>query len=285
MQIEFAKLTDIEYLTNLLTPMGLKLVGALAIFLIGWWAAKLIVRFAKGSLLRAQREETLVDFLGTVIYITLMAFVIIAALGQLGVKTTAAVAILGGSALAIGLSLQKQLASLAAGVMIILFRPFRKGDFVEAGNVSGVVEEVNIVNTVLVTPNNQQVTVPNAQVWDSPITNYSIHPTRRIDLALGVSYGSDLKLTRRVIERVIAEEPRILDDPAPMIAVKELADSAVVFAVRPWTRTTEYWAVLFDLTETLKVELEAAGVGIPFPQMDVHLDKLDAQNPPEPKAA
>ena len=224
-------------------------------------------------MLRARRDQALAAFLGRIAHIVLLVFVIIAALNHLGVDTTAAAAIVGGSALAIGLSLQKQLSSFAAGIMLIMFKPFRIGDFVDAGGMSGTVVEIHMVKTVLRTGNNQIVHIPNANIWDNPIVNYSSEPTRRIDLNIGVSYDADLRQTRKVLEQVMAAESRILEEPAPVIAVGELGDSAVVFKFRPWVKTSDYWATLWDLTEAIKIALDDADIGIPYPQMDVHLHR------------
>ncbi|MDX1497909.1 MAG: mechanosensitive ion channel [Salinisphaeraceae bacterium] len=258
-------------------PFLIKLAVAAAIVLIGMWLASRIAGLIRKGMLKTRRDEALAGFVSKLVQIVLMVFVILAALGHLGVDTTAAAAIVGGSALAIGLSLQGQLASLAAGIMLIMFRPFRIGDFIEGAGVGGTVQEIQMVKTVLRTPNNQIVHIPNAQIWGSPITNYSTEPTRRIDLTVGVSYDADLRETRAVLEQVVGRESRILSVPEPVIAVTELADSSVNFKVRPWVNTSEYWAVLWDLTEAIKNALDDANIGIPYPQMDVHLHKQDDQ--------
>ncbi|MGB1580054.1 MAG: mechanosensitive ion channel family protein [Nevskiales bacterium] len=256
-------------------PFLIKLGVAAIIVLGGMWLAGRIASLIHKGMLKARRDEALAGFVSKLAQIAMMVFIIMAALGHLGVDTTAAAAIVGGSALAIGLSLQGQLASLAAGIMLIMFRPFRIGDFIEAGGMGGTVMEVQMVKTILRTPNNQIVHIPNAQIWSTPIINYSTEPTRRIDLTVGVSYEADLRETRAVLEQVIGRDSRILSNPAPVIAVTELADSSVNFKVRPWVKTTDYWAVLWDLTEAVKNALDDAGIGIPYPQMDVHLHKED----------
>lgn len=269
--MSFESLPDTATILNWAQPALIKLAGAAVILVIGIWLSRRISHLVERMAYRARADQALAGFLSKVSHIVLLVFVIIAALNHLGVDTTAAAAIVGGSALAIGLSLQKQLSSLAAGIMLIVFRPFRIGDFIEAGGMAGTVKEIHMVKTVLRTGNNQVVHIPNAQIWDSAIINFSAEPTRRIDLNIGVSYDADLRATRQVLEQVITAEERILAEPAPVIAVSELGDSAVVFKLRPWVNTSEYWVVLWALTEAIKIALDDADIGIPYPQMDVHL--------------
>lgn len=276
MNFDMEKLTDWQGLIEMGAPIALNILTAILIFFIGKWVARKLVDMVKAGMGRSKMDNILVDFVGNVLYGLALALVIIAALGELGVNTTSAAAIIGGASLAIGLSLQDQLKSFAAGVMLIMFRPFKQGDFVEAAGISGIVEKINIVSTEMRTTNNQHVIVPNALIWGSIITNYSTKPTRRIDLTVGVSYDADLKQTREVLEACVKREGRILESPEPQIAVKELADSSVNFVVRPWTKTSEYWDVLFALTEDIKNSLDAADIGIPYPQMDVHMHKEEA---------
>ncbi len=271
MDLTFDRVGDVEALTALALPLAVKLLSALAIFFIGKWLAGLLIRLMKAAMHRGKVDDTLATFLGNVTYGLAIAVVVVAALGQLGVETTSAAAILGGAALAIGLSLQGQLSSFAAGVMIILFRPFKNGDFVEVGGTMGTVMEIKIIYTVLKTPDNQVVVVPNANITTQTITNYSQMPTRRIDLTIGIDYASDLLAAKKILERVLGEEPRILADPAPTVQVKELADSSVNFAVRAWVNSGDWWLTRCDLTERIKLELDAGGIEIPFPQMTVHL--------------
>lgn len=276
MDITLEQLKDVDQLIPLVLPIVMNVLAALLIFFIGKWIALRLIGLVKSAMKKSRMDDILVEFIGNVLYGLALAVIIIAALGKLGVNTTSAAAIVGGASLAIGLSLQDQLKSFAAGVMLIMFRPFKQGDFVEAGGVSGTVEKITIVSTEMRTPNNQQVIVPNAAIWGDTITNYSSKPTRRIDLTVGVSYDADLKQTREVLEAVLAREGRVLDNPEPVIAVKELADSSVNFAFRPWVKTADYWVVLFALTEDIKNSLDAAGIGIPYPQMDVYMHKSDA---------
>ncbi len=269
--MSFESLPDTATILSWLQPALIKIAGASAILVIGMWLNRRLSTLVEGMIFRARRDQALASFLSKVSHVVVLIFIFIAALNHLGVDTTAAAAIVGGSALAIGLSLQKQLSSLAAGIMLIIFRPFRIGDFIEAGGVSGTVKEIHMVKTVLRTGNNQIIHIPNAEIWDSAIVNYSTEPTRRIDLNIGVSYEADLRETRKVLEAVLGAEERILAEPAPVIAVAELGNSAVVFKVRPWVKTSEYWVVLWTLTEAIKNALDDADIGIPYPQMDVHL--------------
>ncbi len=265
-----------ELISNLITAaqtMGLKLLAALATFIIGRWIAKIAVTAIKKALLRGKADPTLAGFLGNVAYGLIMAVVVIAALGELGVSTTSAAALLGGAGVAIGLSLKDQLSSFAAGVMLIMFRPFRVGDFVEAGGVSGTIEQIKIVATVMKTPNNQEITVPNHAIWGGNITNFSIRPTRRIDLPVGISYDSDFRKAKDILQNIAESDERVLKDPAPWLGVTELADSAVIISFRTWVNTPDFWQTRSDLIERIKLRFDEAGIGIPFPQMDVHLQQ------------
>lgn len=250
---------------------GLKLAAALATFVVGRWIAKLLTAGLKRALLRGRADETLASFLSHVGYGLMMAIVVISALGQLGVSTTSAAALLGGAGVAIGLSLKDQLSSFAAGVMLIMFRPFRRGDYIEAGGTAGTVEEIRIVATVLKTPNNQEVTVPNHQIWGDTIVNYNARPTRRIDLPIGISYDADFRQAKDILAAIASEHERVLADPAPWIGVTELADSAVIISYRTWVNTADYWQTRSDLIEQIKLRFNAQGIGIPYPQVDLHL--------------
>lgn len=277
MDISIEKLSDPQYLIELLLPYGLKLLGAIAIFVIGRWVALFVISLFDKGLKRSKTDETVIDFLTAVGYIVLMAFVIIAALGQLGVQTTAAAAIIGGSALALGLSLQGQIASVASGVMLIFFRPMRKGDFVECAGQMGTVASVKIVNTLLITTNNQEITIPNNQVWNSPIINYSARPTRRMDLTVSIGYGDDIDKAKQVLRDIIAADERVLKDPAPNVAVTAMGESSIDILFRPWFNTSDYWAAYWDMVETIKKRFDAEGISIPFPQRDVHLIQAKAE--------
>ena len=268
-------LTDPQALFDMGWPIASSILAALAIFVIGRWVAKLLVKVARGAMSRARLDDTLITFLGNVLYGLLLAIIVISALGKLGVDTTSAAALLGGAALAIGLALQDQLSSFAAGVMLIIFRPFGKGNFVDIGGTTGVVEEIKITNTLLKTLDNQLVWVPNSDVWGNTITNFSAMPTRRADLTIGIGYGSDLKKAKEILMRLMEEDERILKDPAPTVLVKELADNSVNFAVRPWMNSPDWWVTRCELIEKIKLEFDANDIEIPFPQRSVHIVKED----------
>ena len=262
-----------DKLIELVQSYGLPLVWAIIIFVIGRIVSGMIANGVAKMMIRSKVDETLVKFGRSLIYIALMIFVILAALGKLGIETTSFAAILAAAGLAIGLALQGTLGNFSSGVMLILFRPFKVGDFVEAGGVSGVVEEIQIFSTKMRSGDNKEITVPNGQIIGSTITNYSAKETRRVDMIVGVSYGDDLKKVRAVLEDILGSDERILKDPAPTIGVLELADSSVNFVVRPWVKNADYWPVLFDTQEAIKIRFDAEGISIPFPQQDVHIVK------------
>jgi len=256
---------------ELLAVYGLKVLAALAIVFVGrivaGWARRLVERVMQ----KGKTDQIIIGFVGSLTYIALMAFVIIAALGQLGIQTTSFIAILGAAGLAIGLALQGSLANFAAGFLLIVFRPFKVGDFIEGAGVSGSVESIQIFTTTLNTPDNKTVIVPNAKLYGDNITNYSAKETRRVDLVVGVSYDADLGQVKAILNDIASKEERALKEPAPVIAVSELADNSVNLVMRMWTKTGDYWGVYFDTTEAVKLRLDEAGIGIPYPQRDVHL--------------
>lgn len=258
---------------ELITLYGLKIIAAVAIYIIGRFVAIGLRSVVKRILKKGRADETLAAFLTKLTYIAVMTFVIIAALGKLGVQTASFVAVLAAAGLAVGLALQGSLANFAAGILLIIFKPFKLGDYIEAGGTSGVVEEIGIFTTELKSPDNKKVIVPNAKVTGDNIINYTAKDKRRMDIVAGVSYSDDLDKVRRVLTDILSEDNRILDDPAPTIAVLELADSSVNFAVRPWVKTTEYWDVFFEIQEKIKKRFDAEGIAIPFPQQDVHVYK------------
>ena len=216
-------------------------------------------------------DETLVRFIKDLCYVGMLTFVIIAALAKIGIQTASFIALIGAAGLAVGLALQGSLANFASGVLMLIFKPMHIGDFVEAGGAKGSVKEIGIFTTILSSPDNVRIIVPNSQVMGGNISNYTVNGTRRVDMVFGISYGDDLKQAQQVIEKVLAKEDRILADPAPLVAVSELADSSVNFVVRPWVKSSDYWPTYFDLTARIKVALEENGLTIPFPQRDVHL--------------
>ena len=258
---------------ELVSTWGLQVLGAVAVLIVGRIAAGLLRRGAVRALERSGTDATLIPFLAGLVYYLAIAVVVIAVLGLFGIETTSLVAVLGAAGLAIGLALQGTLSNFAAGVMLLVFRPFKKGDVVETAGTKGAVQEIGIFTTVLNTPDNVRIIVPNSAVYGDTITNYSAYDTRRNDLVMGVDYGDDLSVARDTILRVLNADSRVLEDPAPQVAVAELADSSVNFVVRPWCATEDYWDLRFDLTRALKEELERAGCSIPFPQTDVHVHR------------
>ena len=254
---------------------GLKVIAAIAILIIGTIAAKIIRGIIRKVLQKSKVDETLVSFIASLSYVMLMAFVLIATVQKLGVQTTSFIAVLGAAGLAVGLALQGSLANFAAGVLMIIFKPFKIGDFIEAGGTAGSVDEIGIFTTELKTPDNKKVIIPNAKITGDNIVNFTVKGTRRMDLVAGVSYSSDLDKVRKVLEEILAEDDRFLKDPAPKIGVLELAESSVNFVFRPWVKTDDYWDTFFDTQEKIKKRFDAAGIEIPFPQQDVHIYNTD----------
>jgi len=257
------------------TLYGLKIVAAVLILIVGRFVALGIRKLMQKAMLKAKVDKTLVSFTTNVGYVALMAFVIIAAINKLGIQTTSFIAILGAAGLAIGLALQGSLANFAAGVLIIIFKPFKLGDFIEGGGVLGVVEEIGIFTTELKSPDNKKIIVPNAKMTGDNIVNSTAKDCRRVDIVAGVSYGDDLDKVRSVLEDILSGDDRILKNPASTIVVLELADSSVNFAVRPWVKTADYWDVFFATQESIKKRFDAEGISIPFPQQDLHLYKCE----------
>lgn len=266
----------VELLTTTGVDFGINLVSAIVIFIVGRWVIRLLTRGLRKVLQRQEVDKTLETFVCNLVSVVLLVLVIIAAISALGIQTTSFIAVLGAAGLAIGLALQGSLSNFASGVLIVLFRPYKVGDYIEAAGVGGTVEEVQILTTVLKSPDNKRIIVPNSQVMNSVITNYSAKDQRRVDLVIGVSYGDDLDKVRNTLEDLVAAEDRILDEPACQIAVSELADSSVNFVVRPWVARDDYWGVKFDLTEAIKKRFDEVGIAIPFPQQDVHLYNASA---------
>jgi small conductance mechanosensitive channel len=250
---------------------GPKLLAALAIFVVGKWAARLISNLAQSAMRRAKVAPILIGFGGNIIYVGLFMFAALAALNQLGVQTTSFIAIVGAAGLAIGLALQGSLSNFAAGVMLVFFRPFKVGDFVEVAGTSGAVQDIMLFTTALTTGDNKQVYVPNGSIIGSVIVNYSANSTRRVDMVFGCGYNDDLKKARALLEQIVQEDTRVLSEPAPLVAVGELADSSVNFVVRPWVNSADYWDVMRDFQEIVKLRFDEAGLNIPFPQRDIHV--------------
>jgi len=250
---------------------GLKVIAALAILVLGYLASKIARSAVKRVMAKSGVDSTLVLFCGSLVYVGLMAMVVVAAVGKLGIQTTSFVAILGAAGLAVGLSLQGSLANFASGILMIVFRPFKVGDYVKGGGTAGSVEEIGIFTTSLTSPDNTKIIVPNAKMMSDNIINFTAKPVRRIDIVAGVSYGDDLDKVKNVLRDILESDDRILKDPPPIIGVLELADSSVNFAVRPWVRTGDYWDVFFALQEGIKKRFDEEGISIPFPQQDVHI--------------
>lgn len=254
-------------------PWGINIVMALAIFIVGKFIVNILVNVAKKLMGKAKVDNILINFIASIIKTVLLLFVVIAALDQLGVDTTSMIALIGAAGLAIGLALQGTLQNLASGVMLIIFRPFSDGDFIEAAGVSGVVEQIGIFSITMRTGDNREIIVPNGEIYGGTITNNSRRDTRRVDMVFGIGYDDDLLKAKDIIKKILSEDERILADPAPAVVVGELADSSVNFNVRPWCKTSDYWGVYSDVHEKIKLTFDAEGISIPYPQMDIHQDK------------
>lgn len=269
-------LTDSDILNTYVIPWGIKLGFAILIFIVGRIVSHIIVNISKNVMTRGKMDSMLVEFLGNILNAVLFAVVVIAALDQLGVETTSLLAVLGAAGLAIGLALKDSLSNFSSGVMLIVFRPFKADDFIDAAGVAGTVENVGIFNTILKTPDNREIIVPNSSIYGGTITNFSARATRRIDLVIGISYDDDIRKAKEIIADIISKDDRILTDPEPAIMLGELADSSVNINVRPWVNSADYWPVRADLLETIKTTFDEQGVSIPFPQRDVHLFEAKA---------
>ena len=252
----------------------MNIIYAVIILVIGRVVVKWLVKMARKLMVRANVDPTLLNFLSGIINITLLLFVLLAALDQLGVNTTSMIAVLGAAGLAVGLALQGSLQNFAGGVMLILFRPFRVGDFIEAGGMSGTVEEITIFNTLMKTGDNCEVIVPNGQIYSGPIVNYSAKETRRIDLVFGIGYDDDLLKAKQLLIDIVTQHDKVLTDPEPGVAIAELAESSVNFNVRPWVKAGDYWTVRAELIEQIKLAFDANGISMPYPQVDIHMHKV-----------
>ena len=259
---------------ELLTSGLINLVIALVIFVVGKWIARAAQNTLEKLLRKREVEEVLVDFLGNIVFALVIVVAVVAAFDTLGIPATSFMAIIGAAGLAIGLALKDSLSNFASGVMLVMFRPFAKGDFIEAGGITGTVDEILLVSTTLTTPDNKLITVPNSMMYTNAIINYSAKDTRRVDMVIGVGYNDDLKVVAGVLAKICQDHPMILDEPGTNIFINNLGDSAVDFVVRPWVKSEDYWTVLANVLETAKIELEAAGCNIPYPQTDVHLHQV-----------
>jgi small conductance mechanosensitive channel len=262
-----------------LTDYGFKLLGAILILLIGMWLSKMLSKLVRRLMNVRKLDPTLVAFTANLVYAVLVIFVFIATLSKLGVQTTSLIALLGAAGLAIGLALQSSLANFAAGILMIILRPFKAGDFIEGAGVTGTVELVHVFSTRLLTPDNRTVIIPNSKLLGDNIINYTERGTRRMDLVVGVGYEDDIRRVKQLLLDIIAEDERFLTDPAPVVALNEFADSSLNFVMRPWVNVADYWPAYFDTMEKIKLRFDQDGISIPFPQHDVHLI-----SPPEPTA-
>ena len=266
----------LDTVIGVLTTWGVRVVGAIALLIIGLLVARGIRGGVRKALRKRSVDPTLVPFISGLVYYIVFAFVIVSVLGLFGIQTGSIIAVLGAAAFAVGLALQGTLSNFAAGVMLLVFRPFKVGDYVDVGGTAGSVQAVGIFSSALNTPDNVHIIVPNSAIFGQTIKNYAANPTRRNDMVVGISYSDDIGTALETINRVIGEDERVLKDPAPTVAVSEMADSSINIVVRPWCKKEDYWALRFDLTRKMKEQLEAAGCSIPFPQRDVHLFQAGA---------
>ena len=271
--MDTSKYTDMA--TTYASEYGLKIVSAFLIFFIGKWAIHKITALVKKIMQKAKIDQTLVEFSESLVYFALLLMLILAALNALGVNTTSFIAVLGAASLAVGLALQGSLANIGAAVLIIIFRPFKVGDFIEAGGATGTVDDVNLFSTIISPLDNRTIIVPNSSVISGNITNYSQKPQRRVDLTFGIGYDDDLRLAKQTLMDILNAEDRVLAEPAPFVAVSELGDSSVNFITRAWVETADYWDVYFETIEKVKLVFDEKGISIPYPQMDVHMQKND----------
>jgi len=261
---------SIDLIMAYVTLYSFKVLGSLVIFFIGKWVVKVIVSIATKIMSRSSLDETLANFLSKVIRGVLFVIVVLAALNNLGVDTTSFVAMFGAVGLAIGLAFKDTFSNIGAGVLIIFFRPFKVGDYIAAAGEMGTVEAINIFSTLLLTPDNKQIIIPNDGIIGGNITNFSAKSTRRVDFVFGIGYDDDLKLAKSTLEEIVNADKRILEDPAPFVAVGELADSSVNFTVKVWVKSEDYWGIHFDTIEKVKLTFDEKGISIPYPQVDIH---------------
>ncbi len=266
-----------EQLTVFATEYGIKVIGAILILIIGRIVAGIVRKVVRKVLIRAKTDESLVSFVGSLVYALVIVFVIIAVLGKFGVETASLVAVLGAATFAVGFALQGSLSNFAAGVMVLLFRPYKIGEFIDAAGVAGSVKEIRLFTTVLATPDNVKIIVPNSKIFGDTIKNFSVFDTRRVSVEVGIGYGASIQKAIDVVMNLIKEDTRILSDPAPQVVVSELADSSVNLVVRPWTKKEDYWSVRCDLTCKIKEAFDENGIEIPFPQQVVHMVSAGAE--------
>lgn len=278
-----ANVQDPEFWANALNfikesgpGLALQIVGAIVILLVG----RFIAGAVRGGLRKVMDsrgvDASLTGFLTNLVYFVIMAFTVVAVIGQFGVQTASFVAILGAAGFAVGMAMQGTLGNFSSGVMLLLFRPFKAGDFVEAAGVMGKVVEISVFSTIIATPDNKKIIVPNGAIFGGTITNFNGYDTRRVDMVMGIGYGSDMDKAIEILTRLAKEDERVLDDPETTIAVNALADSSVNIIFRPWVKAADYWGVHNDMQKKTKEAFDAAGIEIPFPQRVVHLEKAEA---------
>ena len=267
----------IDKITELGTVFGVKLLAAIVVFVLGRWLAMFLRNFLEKAMKRTDVDPTLISFSTNLAYVAMFAFVLIAALAQLGIQTTSFIAILGAAGLAIGLALQGSLANFAAGVLMLLFRPFKVDDYIEGGGTAGTVKEIQIFNTILLSPDNKTIIVPNSSMTGNNIVNYARQGTRRVDMVFGIAYDSAIDTAKDILWDILKNDSRVLAEPEPKVAVLELADSSVNLVCRPWVNAADYWDFYFDMMEIVKKRFDAGGITIPFPQRDVHVYGSEAE--------
>jgi small conductance mechanosensitive channel len=263
-----------DKLVDLITNYGLQVIGALLILIVGRIVASIAASLTRRGLKKANVDDSLIGFLSSLVKTGIIIFAVIAALSKFGVQTTSFVAVLGAAGLAIGLAMQGSLSNFAAGVLILFFRPFKIGDAVEAAGIAGSVAEIGIFTTTITSWDNKKIIVPNSSITSGVIVNINANDTRRVDMIAGIGYADDIERAKSVLEKILADHPNVLENPAPTVAVVELADSSVNFVVRPWCKTADYWTVHFEVTRAIKEQFDAQGISIPFPQQDVHVHKV-----------
>ena len=264
----------VQNIITLVSTWGLRMTGALVVLILGRFGCGVARKSVRRAMESRSVDASLIPFVSNLVYFVLFAAVVIAVLGMFGIETTSLIAVLGTAGLAIGLAVQGTLSNFSSGVMLLLFRPFHVGDYIDAAGVAGTVSEIGVFSTVLNTPDNIRIIVPNSGIFGSTIKNFSTNDTRRNDIVLGISYGDDISNAIATVNAVLSKDSRILSDPEPLVAVSELADSSVNLVVRPWCRKDDYWSLRFDLIRKFKEELEQAGCTIPYPQSDVHLHQV-----------
>ncbi|ABM00670.1 mechanosensitive ion channel family protein [Shewanella amazonensis] len=266
----------IDQAPELIMTYGLKVIFAIIIFLVGKYFSNLVKKLTTKMLNNRKVDPTVTSFVANLAWAVVFVFTVIATLGQIGVQTASLVAVIGAAGLAVGLALQGSLSNFAAGVLMVLFRPCRVGDYIEAAGIAGTVDEITIFSTKLRTPDNKVIVAPNSAIMNGTITNYSAMDTRRVDMVIGVAYDADIKLTKKVLTDILDNNQYVLKDPAYTVALSELGASSINFVVRPWVKGADFWAAKFELTEQIKNALDANNIGIPYPQMDIHVKELPA---------